>query len=404
MTVTTGAGTSTEARAGEPDNRAPALVFDVDSHVSEAPDIWTSRLSAKWGDLAPRLEFDPESGRDRWRVGNHLLTSVAKHAVAGWREPYPSSPPTIEEAHPAAFDAKARLEYMDGEGIEAQVVYPNVLGFQVWAFLKLELALRNDCVRAFNDWQVEYCSADPDRLIPLMFLPFWDIEAATAELTRCTELGYRGINMGWQPERLGFPRLRDQHWDPLLARAQESGLSINFHIGFSDKTEEEMTRTLSLTDMCDMARDTTLLLMGNASCIAELIMGRICHRFPSLNFVSIESGYGYIPYLLDALEWQFCNMGAAVQNRDMLLPTEYFRRQIYTTFWFEHHVDRMIDLYPDNVMFETDFPHATSLAPQEGSIAENAQATIRKNLASLPVDALEKVLRGNARRLYGPRA
>ncbi len=85
----------------------------------------------------------------------------------------------------------------------------------------------------------------------------------------------------------------------------------------------------------------------------------------------------------------------------MLLPSEYFRRQMYATFWFEQGIDRQIDLYPDNVMFETDFPHPTSLSPGPGSHAKSPQQTIATNLAALDDATLRKVLHETASLVYG---
>ena len=76
--------------------------------------------------------------------------------------------------------------------------------------------------------------------------------------------------------------------------------------------------------------------MGNARTIAQLICGGICHRFPDLNFVSVESGVGWLPFALGALDWQWKNCGVAIEHPEYeLLPTEYFLRQIYGCFWFE---------------------------------------------------------------------
>ena len=42
-------------------------ILDADSHLAEAPDLWTSRMSAsKWGDAIPHVGFDERLGRDRW--------------------------------------------------------------------------------------------------------------------------------------------------------------------------------------------------------------------------------------------------------------------------------------------------------------------------------------------------
>ena len=73
-----------------------------------------------------------------------------------------------------------------------------------------------------------------------------------------------------------------------------------------------------------------------------------------------------------------------------------------STFWFEREtVRRMLDLYPDNVMFESDFPHATSLSPGPASSAKPPRQTAMDALAGLPEELCHKVLYQNAARLYG---
>ena len=51
-------------------------------------------------------------------------------------------------------------------------------------------------------------------------------------------------------------------------------------------------------------------------------------------------------------------------------------------------------------MFETDFPHGTSLSPGPNSYALTPRETIRANLSKVPPDILRKVLHDNAARVY----
>jgi predicted TIM-barrel fold metal-dependent hydrolase len=129
-------------------------------------------------------------------------------------------------------------------------------------------------------------------------------------------------------------------------------------------------------------------------------MGGICERFPSLNFVSVESGFGYVPFLLEAMDWQYKNNRASLSRKGLPLPSDYFKRQVYVTFWYEENVGRLLDLLPDNVMFESDYPHPTSLPPGPGSTARDAKTTIASNLAHVPDEIRRKVLHDNAARIY----
>ena len=109
----------------------------------------------------------------------------------------PSSRPrtrrSLDEAFPAAVDARGRLAYIDQVGVHYQLLYPNILGFHSHVFLnEMPPELATECVRAYNDWLTEFCSADPRRLIPMMMLPFWDIDESVAEMKRAHDDGPQG--------------------------------------------------------------------------------------------------------------------------------------------------------------------------------------------------------------------
>ena len=191
-------------------------VIDVDTHITEPGDLWTSRLPKRFLDRAPRLVRNPENQWDVWHVGDYSpLVPVGFTAVAGWKEPFPAAPRNMDEVPKAAFDARARLAYMDSLGIWAMAIYPNVGGFGSQAFLKLgdpELMLA--CVQAYNDFLTEWISPDPRRFIPICATPFWDVAASVKEIERCAKRGHKGVLFTGEPQTHGQPILGDHHWDP----------------------------------------------------------------------------------------------------------------------------------------------------------------------------------------------
>ena len=83
------------------------------------------------------------------------------------------------------------------------------------------------------------------------------------------------------------------------------------------------------------------------------------------------------------------------------MPSEFFRRQIYACFWFERDMlGRSAELYPDNLMYETDFPHPTSMSPGPGTIAQHPRHYAEEALAGLPAETARKLLHDNAARVY----
>lgn len=385
-------------------------VIDTDAHVTEPADLWTSRLPQRFRRDAPTIEYVDSTASLHWRIGKWLSSPIGNSAIAGWPEYYPSVPHNFEEMDPACFDASQRLARMDEYGVTAQVLYPNVLGFEAGLFMSMEDDFSTACVRAYNDFIAEWASADPNRLLPMTMLPVWDIDASVAEIQRCREMGHRGVLFAGHLERVGLPKIYDEHWDPIYAATQEIGSSLNLHIGFSTLSEEEaVERSIAkqsdflVTDL-DWAmflKSVVLTFANNMSTISDLILGGVCDRFPSLNFVSAESGFGYIPYLSEILDWQWRNNGGQQRLPNRLLPSEYLRRQIYATLWFERDSLQMLPDWQDNVMFETDFPHPTSLTPGPASVSGTPTEMIARNFAGVPRDVATKVLFDNAARLYG---
>ncbi|MBK3562878.1 amidohydrolase family protein [Streptomyces sp. MBT62] len=378
-------------------------ICDVDSHVLEPPDLWTARMSKKWGEDVPHIKRTDD--RDAWYIGDlRLGTAVGGQAQAGWPEPYPASPLLYEDADPGAWQPEARLGWMDQHGLHAQVLYPNMIAFHTGKLLTLDPKLRLEIIQTYNDFLSEFCSSAPDRLIPLANLPWWDIELSIAELKRCHELGHKGLNFGWQFEKCGLPPLRSADWEPLLKTVEEMGWPVNFHVAFNESFAEDQgvvaAGSQPVVDTLELTKASAEAFLSNARCISELILGRICERYPTLKFVSVESGIGYVPFLLDALDWQWNSLSTHRDHPDMLLPSEYFRRQIYATFWFDPHVGPPAELYPDNFMFETDYPHSTSLSPAPNIDIKGPRETIRDNLLHLPTDLVGKLVHGNAARVY----
>jgi len=382
------------------------IVVDVDSHVAEPEDLWTSRLPVSARERAPHVEWDADAGERRWKVGDILLSSVGEYCTAGWPEPFPSHPPTLEEADPACWDPKARLRRLDEEGIAAQVLYPNIIAFDTHAFydgLGSELAL--ECVRAYNDYITDFASADPDRLIPITMLPFWDVDASVKEMQRASAMGHRGVLMAALLGEIGLKNLHDEVWEPLLGAAQELELPINLHVGISSRKKEASEKgwgKLTKTALEERTNRRAFITNSAASrsnlvrAIAEVVLYNIPHRFPKLKFVSVESGFGFLPYTLEHLDWYWGSSGANLEFPDRELPSEYWRRQFFATFWFESASSALIGEFQDNLMFETDFPHETSLQANGKKAVQVAQARSEELEQSVAC----KVLSGNAKSLY----
>ena len=160
-------------------------VIDVDTHITEPPDTWLGRMPVEVG----RRDPAHRAHRRLRRLGHQRPAATPSRATRRWpastaRCPTARRPTTT--CTPRRWDPKARLAFMDEQDIHAQVLYPNVGGFGAGAWLdKGEPAYALDCVRAYNDFQIDFCIAAPNRLLPMTSMPFWDVDATVAEIERC---------------------------------------------------------------------------------------------------------------------------------------------------------------------------------------------------------------------------
>lgn len=371
-------------------------IIDVDTHVTETPEVWTSRVESRFRDRVPYVDLDGR-GRQAWFLNGKRIALVGLTATAGVGSAT-RAPKTYEEMHPGAYDARARLRYMDEMGIWAMVMYPNVAGFGNQQFLKLEdPELMLACVRAYNDWQTEWASADPRRLLPITSTPFWDVPAAVAEIRRCARKNHRGILFTGEPQAFGQPLIGDPHWDPLWEVATELDLPVSFHIGSGDMGSGGRERARTYGRMASFTAGSVDIFLRNGNQLVDLLLSGVLARHPEIKFVSVESGVGWIPFVLEALDYQYKGNRVAEEHPEFeLLPSQYFHRNVYACYWFEETAPRRLldKVGVGNVMFETDFPHPTSLYGAE------VHERIAKGLGDCEPEVRRKILWENGRDLY----
>ncbi len=369
-------------------------IIDIDTHYTEPRDMWTSRAPQKLRDFAPHVIVNPE-GNEQWVVGDLVLGPPGFCVIRkdGTKSYGVISLPRFADMSVASGHPEERLRYMDEFGLHTQILYPNTLGFAGNNMMKIDdVELRNFCITGYNDAMADVQRAGKGRLYPQMLLPFWDIDLTVKELKRGhDQLGMTGFTMTDSPESWGLPYLNDPHWDPLWSEAQERGMPVNFHIGSG--VIPGMWPGLDQNNR-GIAAVSTMLFMNNMKCLTQLIFSGLLDRFPRLKFVSVESGIGWVPFMLEACEYQ---MDQNLLNRGglKLRPKEYFQRQIYASYWFEReNASRTIELLgADNVMFETDFPHPTCLYP-------GVREQVQDSLAGLERSTQRKVLYETAMKVY----
>jgi predicted TIM-barrel fold metal-dependent hydrolase len=382
---------SLPAQQPDPERRdRQHVLISVDDHLVEPPDIFTSRVPANLRDRVPRV-VEEDNGREYWLVDGALVENSCGNATAGFPEDEDIAimPIRFDEIRSGTWNIADRVKDMDINGVWASVGFPSM----VFGFAGQRVSALRDpkigqvCVKAYNDWVLdEWAGPYPDRIIPAGITWFGDPELAAQEVYRTAARGMKAVNFSENPSKLGYPSINSGAWDPFLRACEETDTVINLHIGSSSEVIQPSP---------DSPIDTIVTLFGVNAIIAatEWIFSAVCVRFPKLNIALSEGGIGWVPMLLDRLEYERRRPRSLSWNQD-IAPADVLRRN----FWFASFWDPSMWVLRDrigidHIMLEVDYPHVDGTWP-------NSQPLLSEQLAGLPPEDARKVAAENAARLY----
>jgi len=328
------------------------VIVSADSHVMEPVDLWKKGVPEKYREAAP--QFPP-----------HKLGEGFQKQAGGW-------------------DPRARITEMEVDGLSAEVLYPT-LGLSLFA--QADAGLQEACFRVYNDWLIDYCSADVKRLIGVPMISVYDIDHAVKELERCHLAGLKGALI-WQAPHPELP-FHSGHYDRFWTACQELKAPVSLHI---------------LTGHGYMARDlkgieryrgsVNLKLAEIINALFDFIFYGVLERYPGLKLVSVENESGWIPFMLQQWDYyyrRFRDVNPVSFTRD---PSEYMRERVFASFFNDAVGGRNLSWWgEDNLMWSNDFPHPNSTWP-------NSIKVIQRDLGHLSVEAQTKVLATNVCSLY----
>src|SRR5215468_10783197 len=332
-------------------------LISADSHFVEPPTMWAERLDQKFRDRAPRTVKGLNGRAGEWFVCENITPmSVAGFFGAGVpsQELPEHNKKGFDQAPKSVWDPAYRLADQDRDGVQAEVIYTS-MGMPLFGLD--DAGLRFACFRAFNDWATEYCGYDLKRLIPLGLITLEDIPSAVEELHRIAKKGMRGA-MIWAEPPDDRPYSHPDY-DRFWAAAQDSNMPLSLHI---------------LTGRKGMGIDffsSNILIQGSTlhhqveRSIAVFALGGVLERFPRLTIVSAENDVAWMAYFLWRMDMIHERLGGLAPVKLKLKPSEYVKRQVYTTFINEPVFLAELDRWsPDNIMWSSDYPHLAATFPR----------------------------------------
>jgi predicted TIM-barrel fold metal-dependent hydrolase len=373
---------------------AKPVLLDADSHVSEPLNLWRERLPAQYRDIAPHMETEYKGRPGAWwhieadrQPHNVILGFGANKSIEELHELLKAF--SYAGAHRGGWDPAQRLKDMDRDGVTGDVLY-TTLGFRM--FWIKDAGFQRACFQVYNDWLAEFCKHAPDRLKGLALISLYDPKRAAQDLAECKKNGLSGaVIWASPPDELPF---YDEVYDPFWAAAQELAMPLSLHefAGFQwvDWDSDAKKRTVAMGINSHEVERT----------FSTLILSGVLERYPGLKVVSAELNCGWLPYFLRRIDERFQARGVRSQGSPFatkltLLPSEYFRRQLYATFIDDRFaIAHRNDIGAGNMLWSSDFPHSATFWP-------NSQEKIAEDFRDVGEVDRSKILVQNTAKLYG---
>ena len=371
-----------------------------DNHIDLTycpPDLWSADAPAKWKLLVPRVEELDDGlhwfveGQDKgmwngvgpgflkYQKGMFARIDTMKDLGFEWENGPSASPrPTTPEL---------RLEDLDRDGVDAEIVYGCLLvndlipdgDRRAWAY------------RRYNDWVADFAKrSDPTRVFPLAVIPNNDPKEGAAEIRRCAKMGLKGGDL--PVKRMSVP-LWHHDWYHVWEAAAECNFPISFHsTGFKGLRAPDTPAMEKEYEVEWRLLRSALFQLDGMEVLVSLIISGACEKYPNLKFILGESGVTWIPYVLDRLDTEYEDR--ARELGFSMKPSDYFRRNGYTTYQQDEFISTIIPLVgEDNIIWGADYPHPDCIWP-------DSRHHLEVNLSDVSASVQRKITCENVVKLY----
>ena len=333
-------------------------VVSADDHIQEAPDVWTSRMSkAKFGDDIPHIIELPD-GTQTWSLGSNAKGFGGLARVSGVN-------PNVkrwEDVPRSTYMVSERLKVLDQEELDASVLFPNIIGITNQNFQKEgSEAFRLACIQAYNDWLIDEWQDVTPRFIAQCVAPMWDVDLCVAEIHRAVKRGHKALVWHGAPHILGLKHFNDPYWYPVFQACCDLDVPICLH----STALPALPPWKSLEKSAQFALGVSMTFVSHMEIVSNILYSDVFEKFPRLKTISVESGVGWLPYLLEELDHEFEERKVAENSTLTRKPSDVFQTNMWATFWHERHGIRSRDeIGVDKIMYSVDYPHGTTTWPK----------------------------------------
>jgi predicted TIM-barrel fold metal-dependent hydrolase len=393
------AGWPRSARPGDP---AKYFMFSADCHAVE-PSTYLDGIEPEFRERLPRLEVHDDGSQWLITEGNRPQR-VRGGPVAAKPDGPPSSNPGGAPLAPLDEEdvlrnstgrtVESRLADNSADGVDAELMFPN-RGLLCWATPDPVFAMA--MCRQWNRWahgfSGPHMQGEAPRILPAAAIAAGDQAGAMAEIRWAADHGFRAVCLGnsviYGPKEYGKLEFNDPSFAPMWSLLEETGLVITFHVSTGRDPRAVGGNGGAIINYACHSMETTI------EPLTQMLASGVFERHPRLHAGLVESGIGFVPWLIETLDYAYKAHHFWVRPKLKELPSTYFREHCFATFQDDAAGLRYAEDFDltRNFLWANDYPH------HEGSWPHSAQA-IERTMGHLSDKSRALILGENAARLF----
>ncbi|NMP15881.1 amidohydrolase family protein [Thalassotalea sp. Y01] len=277
----------------------------------------------------------------------------------------------------ACWDPAVRLEEMDRDGVEKQIISATPILF---AYQKPP-EQAHYCAQIFNDAAMEICSHNSNRLFAMSQVPLQDVDLACEEVSRAKSIGHVGVQIG---NHVGLKNMDDEGVLTFLQHCADEDIAVFVHPW--DMMASERTKDYMMGWTVGMPAETQLS-------IVSMILGGGFDRVSDNLKICFAHGGGSFAFLLGRLDNAWHHRDIA-RGKSEFPPSHYLNRFHLDTAVFDHDSLELLvrKMGTERLMFGTDYPFP---------LGEQQMGQLIKTAPMLNDDIKQKLLANNAEQFFG---
>lgn len=376
-------------------------IVDADAHIDPPYDMWKDYLPDHLKALAPVIEEGDEVDHILFEGTRRPVRMINNQAGREGKD-FKMVGKLSEQRN--TYDPHKRLQDMDLDGMDAAVLF----GGGPLGTMNDELYMAS--YEAYQNWVMDFASADKRRLVPIGYVPMRDIDETIGHVRRLAKMGFRAINLPAFPQNAsawktssgvknmkdgqvsaltGDPKGELQYYQPefdrLWSAICDEGMVVTFHLG---------ARVPRFGDPQHFLPDMPMSKMAMAEPMGIFIFNAIFQRFPDLKIASVESGVGWMAWFTEYVTRTWEKQRFWTKSPLTESPAYYMDKNVWGSFIQDRTGILCRDLPGGkNIMWSSDYPHSETTFP-------NSRSIILRDFEGVPDDDIKDIICNNCAKLF----